>query len=154
MSKGFPEAGNYNLRTTTLGIFFMREHNRLARALHKINPCWKDDRLFKVARQINIATAASIYMYELLPALLGKFLKITCNQKSTCKYIGSQNFLNVIDASFYFVSLFKITNCNFFLILLCKIFTNQLFIAKNFEKLKLILFNYIFTFIFIILVTM
>ncbi|KAH9636809.1 hypothetical protein HF086_011005 [Spodoptera exigua] len=49
----------------------MREHNRLARALHKINPCWKDDRLFKVARQINIATASNIFMYELLPALLG-----------------------------------------------------------------------------------
>lgn len=68
---GFPEVGNYDLRTTTLTIFFMREHNRLARALHEINPCWKDDRLFKVARQINIATAANIFMYELLPALLG-----------------------------------------------------------------------------------
>ncbi|CAH1635595.1 unnamed protein product [Spodoptera littoralis] len=68
---GFPEVGNYDLRTTALTIFFMREHNRLARALHKINPCWKDDRLFKVARQINIATASNIFMYELLPALLG-----------------------------------------------------------------------------------
>lgn len=69
---GFPEVGNYDLRTTAFTIFFMREHNRLAKALHEINPCWKDDRLFKVARQINIATASNIFMYELLPALLGK----------------------------------------------------------------------------------
>ncbi|XP_047026324.1 peroxidase-like [Helicoverpa zea] len=68
---GFPEIGNYDLRTTALTIFFMREHNRLAKALHEINPCWKDDRLFKVARQINIATASNIFMYELLPYLLG-----------------------------------------------------------------------------------
>ncbi|KAG6441810.1 hypothetical protein O3G_MSEX001969 [Manduca sexta] len=68
---GFPEAGNFNLRTTTLGIFFIREHNRLAKILHEINPCWKDDRLFKIARQINIATVSNIFMYELLPALLG-----------------------------------------------------------------------------------
>ncbi|KAJ2947403.1 hypothetical protein O0L34_g17180 [Tuta absoluta] len=68
---GFPEVGNYDLRTTTLGIFFMREHNRLAKELHRLNPCWKDDRLFKVARQINIATATNIFMYELLPLLLG-----------------------------------------------------------------------------------
>lgn len=70
--QGFPEAGNYGLRTTAFGIFFMREHNRIAEALYKINPCWKDDRLFKVARQINIATASNIFMYELLPLLLSK----------------------------------------------------------------------------------
>ncbi|XP_075976144.1 salivary peroxidase/catechol oxidase-like [Anticarsia gemmatalis] len=68
---GFPEVGNFDLKTTTLTIYFMREHNRIAKALHRINPCWKDDRLFKTARQINIATAANIFMYELLPALLG-----------------------------------------------------------------------------------
>ncbi|CAB3235465.1 unnamed protein product [Arctia plantaginis] len=68
---GFPEVGNFDLRTTALTIFFMREHNRIARALHHMNPCWRDDRLFKVARQINIATVSNIFMYELLPAFLG-----------------------------------------------------------------------------------
>ncbi|XP_026330347.1 peroxidase-like [Hyposmocoma kahamanoa] len=68
---GLPEVGNFDIRTTTLTIFFMREHNRLAKILHELNPCWKDDRLFKVARQINIATAANIFFYELLPVLLG-----------------------------------------------------------------------------------
>ncbi|CAK1579223.1 unnamed protein product [Parnassius mnemosyne] len=68
---GFPEAGSFDLRTTSIAIFFMREHNRLAKILHELNPCWKDDRLFKVARQINIATTANIFIYELLPVLLG-----------------------------------------------------------------------------------
>lgn len=70
-SKGFPEAGNFDIPTTLMTIFFYREHNRIARELHELNPCWKDDRLFKVARQINIATAANIFFYELLPVLMG-----------------------------------------------------------------------------------
>ncbi|XP_049871209.1 peroxidase-like [Pectinophora gossypiella] len=68
---GFAEVGNFDLRTTTLTIFFMREHNRIAKELRHLNPCWKDDRLFKVARQINIATAQNIFLYELLPLFLG-----------------------------------------------------------------------------------
>ncbi|KAL0881565.1 hypothetical protein ABMA27_001396 [Loxostege sticticalis] len=68
---GFPEAGNFDIPTTLMTIFFYREHNRIARELHELNPCWKDDRLFKVARQINIATAANIFFYELLPVLMG-----------------------------------------------------------------------------------
>ncbi|XP_050667238.1 peroxidase-like [Leptidea sinapis] len=68
---GLPTIDIMDIRTTTLAIFFMREHNRLAKALHELNPCWKDDRLFKVARQINIATAANIFMYELLPNIMG-----------------------------------------------------------------------------------
>ncbi|CAK1543936.1 unnamed protein product [Leptosia nina] len=70
-SIGLPNITLLDLRTSTLAIFFMREHNRLARALQDLNPCWKDDRLFKVARQINIATASNIFMYELLPRIMG-----------------------------------------------------------------------------------
>ncbi|XP_013137679.1 PREDICTED: peroxidase-like [Papilio polytes] len=69
---GFPEVGNFDLRTTSFTIFFMREHNRIAKILHELNPCWKDDRLFKVARQINVATATNIFLYELLPLLLDR----------------------------------------------------------------------------------
>ncbi|XP_063827198.1 peroxidase-like [Ostrinia nubilalis] len=68
---GYPEAGNIDLPTTIITIYFYREHNRIARELGKLNPCWKDDRLFKVARQINIATASNIFLYELLPVLMG-----------------------------------------------------------------------------------
>lgn len=71
------------MRTTSFAIFFMREHNRLAKDLHELNPCWKDDRLFKVAKQINIATASNILMYELLPMILGKFgLKFLSSEKN------------------------------------------------------------------------
>ncbi|XP_068627010.1 peroxidase-like [Battus philenor] len=67
---GFPGVSNFDLRTTSFAIFFIKEHNRLAQILHELNPCWKDDRIFKVARQINIATATNIFMNELLPILL------------------------------------------------------------------------------------
>ncbi|XP_053605825.1 peroxidase-like [Plodia interpunctella] len=68
---GSPNANNFDLSTTILSIWFIREHNRIASALHRLNPCWKDDRLFKVARSINIATAANIFLYELLPLIMG-----------------------------------------------------------------------------------
>ncbi|XP_060802222.1 peroxidase-like [Amyelois transitella] len=68
---GPPNAYNYDIRSTILSTWFIREHNRLATALHELNPCWKDDRLFKVARSINIATVANIFLYELLPLIMG-----------------------------------------------------------------------------------
>ncbi|KAG7309970.1 hypothetical protein JYU34_004489 [Plutella xylostella] len=68
---GNPTIGNFDLRLATFTIFFMREHNRIAKTLKKINSCWKDDRLFKVARQINVATAANLFMYEVLPIIMG-----------------------------------------------------------------------------------
>ncbi|KAF9818017.1 hypothetical protein SFRURICE_016932 [Spodoptera frugiperda] len=100
----FPEVGNYDLRTTALTIFFMREHNRLARALHKINPCWKDDRLFKVARQINIATASNIFISNtesrIVPSYDNKLLYGTIRQmvKSGCTlYSGFTALINMVN---------------------------------------------------------
>ncbi|GBP54963.1 Peroxidase [Eumeta japonica] len=68
---GYSSLGNFDLRLATITIFFAREHNRIAKALAAVNPCWADDRLFGVARQINIATFCNILVYELLPLLLG-----------------------------------------------------------------------------------
>nr|WBB28745.1 peroxidase [Yponomeuta cagnagella] len=68
---GSPTVGNFDLRLATLEIFFMREHNRIARELKRINPCWQDDRLFNVARQINIAEYTNMLYYELWPILMG-----------------------------------------------------------------------------------
>ncbi|CAG4945692.1 unnamed protein product [Colias eurytheme] len=80
---GLPKETTLDLRTTTFVIFFMREHNRLAKVLQELNPCWKDDRLFKVARQINIATASNIFLYELLPRILGYQNMLTYDLIST-----------------------------------------------------------------------
>lgn len=53
-------------------MFFYREHNRLARKLSKINPCWGDQKLFETARQINIAQWQYMLYYELMAEILGK----------------------------------------------------------------------------------
>ncbi|XP_026739269.1 peroxidase-like [Trichoplusia ni] len=53
-------------------MWFFREHNRIARRLAKINPCWDDETLFQKARQISIAQWQYIIYYELMPEILGK----------------------------------------------------------------------------------
>ncbi|XP_075970963.1 peroxidase-like [Anticarsia gemmatalis] len=52
-------------------IWFWRYHNHIANELAKVNPCWDDDKLFEVARDINIAVYLQIYYYELSPILFG-----------------------------------------------------------------------------------
>ncbi|KAI5643979.1 peroxidase domain-containing protein [Phthorimaea operculella] len=53
-------------------IWFWRQHNKIARELAEINPCWDNDKLFYTARDINIAIGTQIYLYELLPLVMGK----------------------------------------------------------------------------------
>ncbi|RVE43837.1 hypothetical protein evm_011505 [Chilo suppressalis] len=48
-------------------LWFFRQHNYLAEKLGKINPCWDDDKLFAVARDINIAIFQQILYYDLMP---------------------------------------------------------------------------------------
>ncbi|GIY63243.1 peroxidase [Caerostris darwini] len=61
---------------TTLSIFhmlFMREHNRLAFSLKKLNPHWEEERLYQEARRINIAQRQCEIYKEYLPVLLGPY---------------------------------------------------------------------------------
>ncbi|PZC76461.1 hypothetical protein B5X24_HaOG204523 [Helicoverpa armigera] len=53
-------------------MWFYREHNRLARKLAAINPCWDDQKLFETARQINIAQWQYMLYYELMADILGR----------------------------------------------------------------------------------
>lgn len=55
-----------------LHIFYIREHNRLADILHKINPHWDDEKIFQEARRINIAQYQYVVYYEWLPLFLGE----------------------------------------------------------------------------------
>lgn len=57
---------------TLTAMWFFREHNRIARQLAALNPCWDDEKLFQTARQINIAQYQYIYYYELIASIVGE----------------------------------------------------------------------------------
>lgn len=62
---------NQNPQLTILQVILLREHNRIADALAKLNPHWNDETIFQEARRIAIAEHQFISYYEWLPIFIG-----------------------------------------------------------------------------------
>jgi hypothetical protein len=62
---------NENTGLTALQTLFLREHNRIASELSRINTNWDDNRLFQETRKILIGIYQNIIYNEFLPALIG-----------------------------------------------------------------------------------
>ncbi|CAN7992911.1 unnamed protein product, partial [Ixodes hexagonus] len=66
------ERVNEQVSLTAMHTLWLREHNRVAGVLHRLNPGWKDEILYQEARRIVAAEFQHISFNEFLPLLLGR----------------------------------------------------------------------------------
>ena len=66
------ERVNEHTGLVVIHALFHREHNRIAKELSKLNPCWGDEGLYQEARKIMGAMIQIITYNEYLPAMYGE----------------------------------------------------------------------------------
>ena len=84
-----------NIALTSIHTLFVREHNRLARELRRINPHWDSETLYQEARKIQGAYAqvihahththsfsSHIYFYPLIKYYVSKYFETFSNMHS------------------------------------------------------------------------
>ncbi|GBM19222.1 Peroxidase mlt-7 [Araneus ventricosus] len=86
---------NMHVFLTGITTYFVREHNRLATKLKKINPHWKEEKLYQEARRINTATLQCIIYKDYLPPLLGQYIMELFNLTVTNATEGSRYNRNI-----------------------------------------------------------
>ncbi|ETN62073.1 chorion peroxidase [Anopheles darlingi] len=65
------DRSNQIISLTEVHVLFLREHNRIAAQLAKINQNWDDERLYQETRRIVIAEIQKIFYNDYLPAIVG-----------------------------------------------------------------------------------
>jgi cytochrome P450 len=70
------ERGNSTIFYSAINTIFIREHNRLCRAMHRRHPDWDDDRLFETARNTNIVGLLKVIIEDYINHLAGTQFKL------------------------------------------------------------------------------
>ena len=75
------ERANSNCYTAAVNTLFLREHNRLCAILERENPGWDDDRVFEVARNINIVLLIRIVVQEYINHISPYWLQLLADPR-------------------------------------------------------------------------
>lgn len=68
------ERVNEQIHLTVLHTLYVRDHNRMAIELGKLNPHWDDEKIYQETRHITAAIVQHITLNEFLPLLVGEEL--------------------------------------------------------------------------------
>jgi prostaglandin-endoperoxide synthase 2 len=70
------DTGNLQIGFVMMGVLFLREHNRIARSLHREYPGWNDERLFQTARNVLTVILIKIVVEDYINHIAPYHLKL------------------------------------------------------------------------------